>query len=285
MVGAVPPEVDVILPCLNEAQALGWVLGRIPAGIRPIVVDNGSTDGSADIARGHGAQVVCAPQPGYGAACHAGVLAAMASVVAVMDADASLNPQQLDRVVAPIIDGTADLVIGSRRPVSAAAFPWPLRLANRELARRVHRRTGLMIADLGPMRAARCESLLALQVRDRRSGYPVETLVAPPMRLRTAHTWTPSRRYACSDSVGPPCAGGIGWPDSSSAWRGIKLVPLLLVPTFLRRGRWRTTLTGVRLVTASFLPHLVGRNAGNYTPAGTAPGSSGVGREQQARLE
>ena len=100
-----------------------------------------------------------------------------------MDADASLNPEQLDRVVAPVIGGTADLAIGSRRPVNAAAFPWPLRLANRELARRVGRRTGLTVADLGPMRAALRESLLALQVRDRRSGYPAETLRrAPPMR-------------------------------------------------------------------------------------------------------
>jgi glycosyltransferase involved in cell wall biosynthesis len=177
MAGALPPEVDVILPCLNEAEALGWVLGRIPPGVRPIVVDNGSTDGSAEIARDHGVQVVQAPQRGYGAACHAGLLAATASVVAVMDADASLNPEHLDRVVAPIIGGTADLVIGNRRPVNAAAFPWPLRLANRELARRVGRRTGLMVADLGPMRAALRESLLALQIRDRRSGYPAETLV------------------------------------------------------------------------------------------------------------
>jgi glycosyltransferase involved in cell wall biosynthesis len=177
MVGELPPGVDVILPCLNEAEALGWVLRRIPPGMRPILVDNGSTDGSAEIARDHGAQVVHAPQRGYGAACHAGLLAATASVVAVMDADATLNPQQLDRVVAPIIGGTADLVIGSRRPVNAAAFPWPLRLANRELARRVGRRTGLMVADLGPMRAALREPLLALQIRDRRSGYPAETLV------------------------------------------------------------------------------------------------------------
>jgi glycosyltransferase involved in cell wall biosynthesis len=177
MVAALPPEVDVILPCLNEADALGWILGRIPPGVRPIVVDNGSTDGSVRIAHDHGAQVVAAPQRGYGAACHAGLLAARASVVAVMDADATLDPQQLDRVVAPIIDGAADLAIGRRRPVNPTAFPWPLRLANRELARRVLRRTGLSIADLGPMRAARREALLALNVRDRRSGYPAETVV------------------------------------------------------------------------------------------------------------
>jgi glycosyltransferase involved in cell wall biosynthesis len=177
MVGALPIEVDVILPCLNEAEALGWVLGRMPPGVRPIVVDNGSTDGSAMIAHDHAAHVVAAPQRGYGAACHAGLLAATAPVVAVMDADASLDPQQLHRVVAPIVEGIADLVIGRRSPVNAAAFPLPLRLANRELSRRVLRRTGLRLADLGPMRAARREALLALNVRDRRSGYPAETVI------------------------------------------------------------------------------------------------------------
>jgi len=177
MVGALPLEVDVILPCLNEADALGWILGRMPPGMRPIVVDNGSTDGSAVIAHEHGARVVAAPQRGYGAACHAGLLAARAPVVAVMDADATLDPQQLDRVVAPIIGGAAELVIGCRNPVNAAAFPWPLRLANRELSRQLLRRTGLRIADLGPMRAARREALLALNLRDRRSGYPAETVV------------------------------------------------------------------------------------------------------------
>jgi glycosyltransferase involved in cell wall biosynthesis len=171
------PEVDVILPCLNEADALVWVLRRMPSRMRPIVVDNGSTDNSVDVALDHGANVVHALQRGYGAACHAGLSAATAPVVAVMDSDATLDPQQLDRVVAPIVDGTADLVIGRRNPVSAAAFPWPLRLANRELCRRVLRRTGLLLGDLGPMRAARREALLALQLRDRRSGYPAETVV------------------------------------------------------------------------------------------------------------
>jgi glycosyltransferase involved in cell wall biosynthesis len=113
-------EVEVILPCLNEAQALGWVIGRMPTEVRSILVDNGSTDGSVQVALDHGVAVVHAPQRGYGAACHAGLLVATAPVVAVMDADATLDPQQIDRVVAPILDGTADLVIGRRRPVTAA---------------------------------------------------------------------------------------------------------------------------------------------------------------------
>jgi glycosyltransferase involved in cell wall biosynthesis len=170
-------EVDVILPCLNEAEALAWVLARMPADARPLVVDNGSTDDSVEIARDHGAHVVYALQRGYGAACHAGLLAARASVVAVMDADGTLDPQQLDRVVAPVVGGIADLVIGRRQPVNAAAFSWSLRVANRELCRRVRRRTGQQLSDLGPMRAARREALLALQLRDRRSGYPAETVV------------------------------------------------------------------------------------------------------------
>lgn len=177
MVGALRSEVDVILPCLNEAEALAWVLGRMPLGVRPIVVDNASTDGSAEIARNHGAYVVQALQRGYGAACHTGLLAATAPVVAVMDADASLDPHHLNRVVAPIVDGAADLVIGCRVPTNAVAFPWPLRLANMELSRQVFRRTGLRLADLGPMRAACREALLALHIQDRRSGYPAETVV------------------------------------------------------------------------------------------------------------
>jgi glycosyltransferase involved in cell wall biosynthesis len=170
-------EVDLILPCLNEAAALPWVLGRLPAGVRAVVVDNGSTDGSAELAAGLGALVVPCTIRGYGAACNAGLEAATAPVVAFLDADASLDPRQLVRVTAPVLGGQIELMMGRRRPISRSAWPWHLRLANAELSRRIRRRTGVQLRDLGPMRAARREALLGLQLRDRRSGYPLETVV------------------------------------------------------------------------------------------------------------
>jgi glycosyltransferase involved in cell wall biosynthesis len=170
-------EVDLILPCLNEAAALPWVLGRLPDGVHAVVVDNGSTDGSPDIAAKLGATVVPCVVRGYGAACHAGLEAARARVVAFLDADASLDPRQLVRVTAPVLAGQIDLMLGRRRPVSREAWPWPLRLANAELSRRIRRRTGARLHDLGPMRAARREALLGLNLLDRRSGYPLETVV------------------------------------------------------------------------------------------------------------
>jgi glycosyltransferase involved in cell wall biosynthesis len=170
-------DVDLILPCLNEAAALPWVLGRLPAGVRAVVVDNGSTDGSPEIAADLGATVVSCSHRGYGAACHAGLEASTAPVVAFLDADASLDPRQLVRVTAPVLAGQVDLMLGRRRPVSRTVWPWHLRLANAELSRRIRRRTGVRLRDLGPMRAAHREALLGLGLVDRRSGYPLETVV------------------------------------------------------------------------------------------------------------
>lgn len=172
-----PAEVDLVLPCLNEAAALPWVLGRLPAGVRAVVVDNGSTDDSAELAVRLGALVVPCEIRGYGAACHAGLEASTAPVVAFLDADASLDPLQLVRVTAPVLAGEVDLMLGRRRPISRQAWPWHLRLANAELSRRIRRRTAVRLHDLGPMRAARREALLELALADRRSGYPLETVV------------------------------------------------------------------------------------------------------------
>jgi glycosyltransferase involved in cell wall biosynthesis len=167
---------DVVLPCLDEAGALPWVLSRLPERFRAIVADNGSTDGSADVARARGALVVDAEPKGFGAACHAGLLAATDDVVCFMDADGSLDPQQLHRVLEPLLAG-ADLVLGRRRPTARGAWPVHARLGNAELARRVRRRTGYDLHDLGPMRAVRREALLSLGIEDRRSGYPLEMVV------------------------------------------------------------------------------------------------------------
>ena len=172
-----PMIVDVILPCLNEAPALPWVLERMPEGFRPVVVDNSSTDGSADLARSLGATVVWEPTRGFGAAAQAGLEAATAELVCFCDCDGSLDPRQFPELIAPLLAGQADLVLGRRRPRQPSAWPLTARVANWELARRVRRRTGLGIRDLGPMRAANRERLLSLNLADRRFGYPLEMVM------------------------------------------------------------------------------------------------------------
>ncbi len=167
---------DIVLPCLNEAGALPWVLQRVPVGYRPIVVDNGSSDDSARIARDHGATVVVEQRRGFGAACHAGLLAATADLVCFCDCDASLDPAELPRLAALVVEGEADLVLGRREPTSRAAWPTHARIANRVLATRIRRTVGVRVRDLGPMRVARREALLGLGLADRRSGYPLEML-------------------------------------------------------------------------------------------------------------
>jgi len=169
--------VDVVLPCLDEAAALPWVLSRIPVGYRAIVADNGSTDGSPDIAARLGARVVHVPRRGFGAAAHAGLEAATAPVVCFLDADGSFDPEQLPLVVDPVGQGRADLVLGRRRPTTRRAWPAHARIGNAVLAARLRRAAGVPLHDLGPMRAARRTALLGLDLTDRRFGYPLEMVV------------------------------------------------------------------------------------------------------------
>ena len=165
------------MPCLDEAEALEWVLSRVPPEVNPIVVDNGSVDGSPGLARAFGAQIIECPTRGYGAACHAGLEAASAEVVAFCDCDASVDPCIVEAFAEPVIAGSADLVVARRRAITWSAWPAHARAANATLAWQVRRRTGVDIHDIGPLRAAGREQLLGLTQLDRRSGYPLETVI------------------------------------------------------------------------------------------------------------
>jgi glycosyltransferase involved in cell wall biosynthesis len=168
---------DVVLPVLDEAEAIPAVLARLPRGYEPIVVDNGSNDGSAEVALRLGARVVIEPARGFGAACFTGLRASTSEVVCFMDCDGSLDPRELPRVTAPVSAGEADLVVGARRATASGAWPFHARLANRALSLLLALRVGARVHDVGPMRAARREELLALGVVDRRFGWPLEMVV------------------------------------------------------------------------------------------------------------
>lgn len=179
--------IDVVLPALDEAAAVGWVVGRMPAGFRAIVVDNGSRDSTASIAADAGATVVSELTRGFGSACWAGLQAATSEIVCFMDCDGSLDPFALPILTAYLEHDEADLVLGER---IARRGAWPIhaRIANRVLSAEVRRRTRLALPDLGPMRAVRRRSLVDLDLRDRRSGWPLEMVLkasAAGMRITT----------------------------------------------------------------------------------------------------
>lgn len=174
-----PPPTPVIIPVLDEVAALPALLAAMPEGFRAIVVDNGSSDGSASVARSGGATVVSEPRRGFGSACWAGLLATSTAdrVVCFMDGDGSLAPADLVTVASPVLDGDADLVLGARRPTPRHAWPLHARAGNAVLASRIRRRTGAPVHDLGPMRAVDRNRLVAVGMRDRRFGWPLEMVL------------------------------------------------------------------------------------------------------------
>src|SRR4051794_33696819 len=164
--GDVGASVTVVLPGLDEEQSLPGVLAAMPAGYLPLVVDNNSTDDTAAVAARHGATVVTEQRAGYGAAVHAGVVASTTPIVAVIDADGSMDPADLPRLVAAVEEG-ADLAIGRRRPVPGLQWPLVARLGTEVMSWRLRTRHGLPVHDIAPMRVARRDALLDLGVADR----------------------------------------------------------------------------------------------------------------------
>ena len=181
MMGAV-----LIIPALNEAAAIGQVIAQVPAGLfeRIIVVDNGSTDGTAAAARAAGAEIVAQPSRGYGHACWAGVQAAgAAEILAFLDGDGSFNPTELPRILAPLLEDRADLVLGSRELGGAVAALLPhQRLGNRLVAALVRRLYRIHVTDVGPMRAIRRTTLESLAMTERTYGWTTEMVVKAARR-------------------------------------------------------------------------------------------------------
>ncbi len=167
---------EIILPCLDEADALPVVLAALPAGWPVLVVDNGSTDGTAAVARALGARVVTEPRRGYGAAVHAGLEAAEAELVAVLDGDGSLDPAVLPAMAAAVAAGDIDLAVARRVPQGHRVWPWHARVGNVLIAA-VLRHRGVPVHDVAPVRVACRAALLELGVADRAFGYPLELLL------------------------------------------------------------------------------------------------------------
>jgi len=175
-------RVSVIIPTHNEAQAIERVLADVPSGLvtEVIVVDSNSTDGTPEIAARMGARVAQEPRRGYGRACLTGLAAANSpDVVVFLDGDYSDRPSELPILLAPIIEGRADITLGSRLrdKRSAGALPWHQVFGNRLAASLIRLLYGLKITDLGPFRAGRTDVLGALALEETTYGWAVEMIL------------------------------------------------------------------------------------------------------------
>jgi glycosyltransferase involved in cell wall biosynthesis len=179
-------QVSLVIPALNEAECLGPLLAELPAGMvrELIVVDNGSTDGTAEVARRSGARVVVEPRRGYGRACAAGVTVAGGDVISFMDGDGSFVPAELAVLLGPLERGEADLVLGSRfhGGLVPGAMPSHQQFGNRLSAWLLRRLYALPLTDLGPFRAVRRDLLLALNMQEFTYGWPIEMVVKAARR-------------------------------------------------------------------------------------------------------
>jgi len=175
-------QVSVIIPTRNEAGAIGRVLADLPSDLvtEVIVVDNNSTDGTTEIAARMGARVVLEPRRGYGQACLTGLAHATSpDVVVFLDGDYSDRPAELPCLIAPIVEGRADITLGSRLagPRTPGALPWHAVLGNRLAATLITHLFGVRISDLGPFRAARADVLHALALKETTYGWAVEMIL------------------------------------------------------------------------------------------------------------
>jgi glycosyltransferase involved in cell wall biosynthesis len=176
------PRVSVVIPTHNEASAIGRVLADLPRDLvtEVVVVDSNSTDGTGDIAERMGARVLQEPRRGYGRACLTGLASANdPDIVVFLDGDYSDRPAELPILLAPILDGRADITLGSRLHTgnNAGALPWHQAFGNRLAAAMIRLLYGVKITDLGPFRAARAEVLRQLALEEMTYGWAVEMIL------------------------------------------------------------------------------------------------------------
>lgn len=208
-------RVSLIIPALNEAESLGRLLTEVPFDVlhQVIVVDNGSTDHTAEVARAGGAQVIDESRRGYGHACAAGLAAAEGDAVVFMDGDGSFVPAELTELLVPLKEGKADLILGSRwlKTPEKDVMPIHQRLGNHLFVWLLRRRFGLTLTDLGPYRAIRRELLLELEMQEYTYGWPLEMIIKTA-RLRKSIVELPVTyrpRFAGQSKVGGTLRGSI----------------------------------------------------------------------------
>ncbi len=243
-------RVVAVVPALDEARSIAGVVRalreqRAVALHRVIVVDNGSTDGTGETARRAGAHVVREERRGYGYACLAGVLAAgEAGVIVLLDGDAADDPDDLSRILEPLLSGDADLVVGSR--TLGAREPGSMTpqqvLGNRLAAFLMNKIYGVNVSDLGSFRAIRRDDLLALEMGEMTYGWPVEMIVKAaragyryheaPVRHR--------RRSGGTSKVGGTLKGSLmaGWYILSTVLRYARWTPRERGRESVEAGRW-----------------------------------------------
>jgi len=230
------PIIYAVIPALNEAPAIAGVVVRLSASVGDIcsqivVVDNGSTDGTGEIAMAAGALIVREERRGYGSACLAGVLAATdADIIVLLDGDAADDPSDIRALLAPLLDGKADLVVGSRTLGSRAAGSMtPQQVMGNRLAASLMRRFyGIDVTDLGPLRAIRRSDLLALDMREMTYGWSVELMVkAARAGYRYAEIPASYERRIGVSKVGGTLRGSVraGWSILSTTFRYRRWAP------------------------------------------------------------
>jgi len=227
-----PARIAVIIPALNEEGAIGDVVREVPAGLvhEIVVVDNGSIDRTASVALDAGARVVHEPQRGYGAACLAGVAAVTtADVLVFLDGDRNEDPREMERVLQPILEGRADLVIGSRvrGHVARGALTPQQRVGNALVTGLLRLLYGVRVTDIGPFRAIRADTLHELGMEHKTFGWPVEMIVKA------------ARRGCRIVEVPVSCRARVGRSKVSGTVKGSVLAGYHMLHTTLKYARRR----------------------------------------------